>query len=489
MEKGKWRTAFDLYGYSVATLILVLLIVNFVTYSLYRVQKDNIYDLGVGFARDQNAALINLISKDIRIIGASVHFFYATDSEQWHNFSLFVQSSLKDDIGNVTALQWMPRTQKGSDPNAVPKPEEFVVTEVFPNNESNAKLIGYQPQDARFAHALDIITTTQKAFISDRIHLLQNDIDPADEKNSALVYFPVYSRSDSTNLTGIVIGAIDLNGYFKTLASRLPVKRFEYQIVDQGFDASDAPIVYESEYWSESEGQVYVDSVSVANRSWDIRVTIADQLDYNQMVTLAATFILGHLTAFLVSFLALKQTRDRRRLNAIVAKKTQKLAYMAYHDSLTGVENRRAFNETLKRRVINNEVFTLIGFDVDRFKGINDTFGHSAGDKALQHVVSLINPLLSDADRFYRLGGDEFFMMVEHTDADQVETLLSSITHAIRSTPLLFEDKQIAITLSLGAVIRNSEDVETFINRVDEQIYQSKSGGRNQYSYVNGEQS
>lgn len=89
------------------------------------------------------------------------------------------------------------------------------------------------------------------------------------------------------------------------------------------------------------------------------------------MVTLAATFILGHLTAFLVSFLALKQTRDRRRLNAIVAKKTQKLAYMAYHDSLTGVENRRAFNETLKRRVINNEVFTLIGFDVDRFKGIN----------------------------------------------------------------------------------------------------------------------
>ena len=55
---------------------------------------------------------------------------------------------------------------------------------------------------------------------------------------------------------------------------------------------------------------------------------------------------------------------------------------MAYHDSLTGVENRRAFNETIKRRVLNDDVFTLVGFDVDRFKGINDNFGHTAGDKA-----------------------------------------------------------------------------------------------------------
>lgn len=484
MDKGKWRKAFDLYGYSVATLILVLLIVNFVTYSLYRVQKDNIYDLGVGFARDQNAALINLIRKDIRIIGSSVHFFYATDAEQWRNFPLFVQSALKDDIGSITSLQWMPRTESNPGSREVAKPGEFVVTEVFPNNASNAKLIGYQPRDARFAHALDIITTTQRAFISDRIHLLQNDFKSVNDKDSALVYFPVYSKSDATQLSGVIVGAIDLQSYFKALASRLPVKRFEYQIVDQGFDASDAPILYESEYWSESEGQIYVDSVSVANRSWDIRVTITDQLDYNQMVTLAATFTLGHLTAFLVSFLAFKQTRDRRRLNAIVAKKTQKLTYMAYHDSLTGVENRRAFNETLKYKVINDEIFTLIGFDVDRFKGINDTFGHSAGDKALQHVVSLITPLLSDADSFYRLGGDEFFMMVEHIDAEQVETLLSNITNAIRSTPLLFENKTIAITLSLGAVTRSREDVETFINRVDEQIYRSKSGGRNQYSYT-----
>lgn len=75
-------------------------------------------------------------------------------------------------------------------------------------------------------------------------------------------------------------------------------------------------------------------------------------------------------------------------------------------------------------------------------------------------------------------------MMVEHIDAEQVETLLSNITNTIRSTPLLFENKTIAITLSLGAVTRSREDVENFINRVDEQIYRSKSGGRNQYSYT-----
>ena len=341
MENRPWRQAFDLYGYSFVTLILVLLIVNFITYSLYRVQKDNIYDLGVSFARDQNSALINLISRDIRIIGSSAHFFYATDSDQWHNFSLFAQSSLKDDIGHVTALQWMPRV-KNSTPYATPKPKDFVVTEVFPNNKNNAKLIGFRPQDERFAYALDIITTTHSAFISDRIHLIQDDIEHKDEKNSALIYFPVFSKPNLTYLSGIVIGAVDLHDYFKALASRLPVKRFEYQIVDQGFDANDAPILYESEYWTESEGQIYVESVRVANRSWDIRVTINDELDHNQRVTLIATITLGHITALLVSFLAFKQTRDRQRLNTIVAKKTKKLTYLAYHDSLTNAKNNQA---------------------------------------------------------------------------------------------------------------------------------------------------
>ena len=148
----------------------------------------------------------------------------------------------------------------------------------------------------------------------------------------------------------MVVGAIDLDRYFKTLASLLLAKRFEFQIVDKGYNSDDAPIVYESERWNVSKGSVYIDSVNIANRNWDIRTRVKEELGYNQK-WLITTFTLGNLAALLVSYLAFKQTRDRQRLKTLIANKTRKLSYMAYHDSLTGVENRRAFNETIKRRV------------------------------------------------------------------------------------------------------------------------------------------
>ncbi|WP_341661540.1 sensor domain-containing diguanylate cyclase [Vibrio sp.] len=488
IEKSMLSRFIGLYGYSLAILGLMLLIINLFTYSLYRVQKDSRYELEVSFAKDQNATLINLLRKDIQIIGSSVHFFYATSPEQWHNFSLFVQNALKDDIGSLASLQWMPRTITSSNSNSPPQPDEFVVTQVFPDNQETQKILDFKPltrdKNQRFSHALKIITSTREAFISDKLHLLQHDPTVDKDKKSALVYYPVFNRTNPSQLSGIVIGAIDLNRYFNTLASLLPTKRFEFQIVDKGHYSHDAPVVYESEMWLESKGRVYVDSVNIANRNWDIRTHVSGELEYNQLMTLTTTFTLGNLAALLVSYLAFKQARDRQRLKTLIANKTRKLSYMAYHDSLTGVENRRAFNETMKRRVLNDEVFTLIGFDVDRFKGINDNFGHTAGDKALQHIVSVIAPFLHETDGFYRLGGDEFFIMVERIKPVEVTSFLDAIMLTMSNSPLEFEEKEISISLSLGAITRIEEDEEGLLSKVDEQIYQSKSDGRNQYSYV-----
>ncbi|WP_162814008.1 hypothetical protein [Vibrio tetraodonis] len=99
IEKSKFNRFLGLYGYSLATLGLVILIINVFTYSLYRVQKDSNFELEISFAKDQNATLINLLRKDIRIIGSSVHFFYATNPAQWHNFPLFVQNALRINHG------------------------------------------------------------------------------------------------------------------------------------------------------------------------------------------------------------------------------------------------------------------------------------------------------------------------------------------------------------------------------------------------------
>ncbi|MCG7489168.1 sensor domain-containing diguanylate cyclase [Vibrio sp. Of14-4] len=484
IEKSKFNRFLGLYGYSLATLGLVILIINVFTYSLYRVQKDSNFELEISFAKDQNANLINLLRKDIRIIGSSVHFFYATNPAQWHNFPLFVQNALRDDIGSLASLQWMPRNTSSSNAKSPPSANEFRVTQIFPETSANLKIIGYRPSDQRFAHALSVITSTREAFISDKLQLLQQGSTTPKNKKSALVYYPVFNPSEPSQLSGVVVGAIDLDRYFKTLASLLPAKRFEFQIVDKGYNSDDAPIVYESERWNVSEGSVYIDSVNIANRNWDIRTRVKEELGYNQKMALITTFTLGNLAALLVSYLAFKQTRDRQRLKTLIANKTRKLSYLAYHDSLTGVENRRAFNETIKRRVLNDDVFTLVGFDVDRFKGINDNFGHTAGDKALQHIVSVIAPFLHESDGFYRLGGDEFFIIIERFKPAEVTSLLEAIILTMGNSPLEFEGKEISISLSLGAITRTEEKEEALLSKVDEQIYISKSDGRNQYSYV-----
>ena len=130
---------------------------------LYTEYKDSNFELEISFAKDQNANLINLLRKDIRIIGSSVHFFYATNSAQWHNFPLFVQNALRDDIGSLASLQWMPRNTSSSNAKSPPSANEFRITQIFPETSANLKIIGYRPSDQRFAHALSVITSTREA--------------------------------------------------------------------------------------------------------------------------------------------------------------------------------------------------------------------------------------------------------------------------------------------------------------------------------------
>ncbi len=160
------------------------------------------------------------------------------------------------------------------------------------------------------------------------------------------------------------------------------------------------------------------------------------------------------------------------------------LVRLARSDFLTGLLNRHGFYESAKTVIADardkgEPVATLI-LDVDHFKVINDTYGHSFGDTALCHVADRIRDCSGDAVTA-RIGGEEFAVMVSGLPIRDVLALAEELRAACANTPLLFEDEAISMTVSIGAAIASHRDAEIgdLLKRADIALYRAKEAGRN----------
>ncbi len=158
-----------------------------------------------------------------------------------------------------------------------------------------------------------------------------------------------------------------------------------------------------------------------------------------------------------------------------------------YIDSMTGVHNRRFLDETLQEEIANRrDTMTSIAvlfLDVDHFKTINDSFGHSAGDKAISHVASSLTASVRGADYVIRLGGDEFLVVLLDPSETAFESLAERIQQSIQPIDLDGEDH--VITLSVGGVYyrpvpQELVDTSVLIDRADQLMYTSKRAGNGQ---------
>jgi diguanylate cyclase (GGDEF)-like protein len=118
--------------------------------------------------------------------------------------------------------------------------------------------------------------------------------------------------------------------------------------------------------------------------------------------------------------------------------------------------------------------------DVDHFKGINDTFGHAAGDRLLQQVGARLTAQLREADTVARLGGDEFVVLTPdlRSTAD-VPAVGEKLREAVRA-PVMLEEREVHITVSIGVSLfpDDGEDADALLRRSDTALYQAKEGGR-----------
>ena len=157
---------------------------------------------------------------------------------------------------------------------------------------------------------------------------------------------------------------------------------------------------------------------------------------------------------------------------------------LARTDELTGLPNRRAVMESLRWQVAHSSrtglPLTVMSLDLDHFKGINDTWGHAAGDEVLRAFARLITAVVREVDICGRVGGEEFILVLPGTGAQGARTVGERLRQRLATTPILLPTgEQVAVTVSGGIVaFRPGETVESVLNRVDLALYSAKQQGR-----------
>ena len=154
-------------------------------------------------------------------------------------------------------------------------------------------------------------------------------------------------------------------------------------------------------------------------------------------------------------------------------------------DGLTGAYNKRYFIETIEREMARclryDRPLSLIMFDIDHFKKVNDEYGHIAGDYVLRHMCQTIHGRIRQEEVFSRYGGEEFAIILPERSLDKAEQFAEKLRRLVESDMFAFEDEEITITISLGvAELSGHEKVTQLIRQADEALYQAKHNGRNQ---------
>jgi diguanylate cyclase (GGDEF)-like protein len=120
-------------------------------------------------------------------------------------------------------------------------------------------------------------------------------------------------------------------------------------------------------------------------------------------------------------------------------------------------------------------------FDLDHFKNINDTYGHTAGDAVLRQVAAIVSQIVPAGQLFARVGGEEFAILLSGIDAQGAYSLAEAIRRAVEGTAFVFDGQRIPVTVSLGVAERHPSDPapQTLYERADGKLYEAKASGRN----------
>jgi diguanylate cyclase len=318
-----------------------------------------------------------------------------------------------------------------------------------------------------------------------REHLLRGDLDWEQGLEAVSQFIGDISRRTQQEKS-------DLEGFLRQLTQRLGE-------LDQHLRGA------ESERKASVQGVRDLDSAVMAHVSGiESSAREADSLvDLRQTIQHRLDGIREHLDDYRQQE-ARRQARLEEELNTVTARlrvveeETMQLRtnleesqHQSLFDPLTGVGSRLAYEERLAQDYASfnrhGTPLSMIIVDIDRFKQVNDTYGHKAGDRALALIARVIKQLLRESDFIARYGGEEFIVLLPHTPAEAISGIADKLRAAIESTNFHNSGVRVPITVSAGYVtFRENEKPEEAFERCDRALYRAKRDGRNRCAGGNG---
>lgn len=163
----------------------------------------------------------------------------------------------------------------------------------------------------------------------------------------------------------------------------------------------------------------------------------------------------------------------------------QRLSALSQRDPLTGAYNRRYFDEQARiecaRAHRYGQALTMLMMDLDKFKQVNDTYGHPAGDEVLKAISTISGKTLRKSDVLARYGGEEFVILLPHAGLTEAIMLAERLRKAVEDTVISAGDLMLKVTISIGASALGQEEatIEAMLARADQALYSAKANGRN----------
>lgn len=295
-----------------------------------------------------------------------------------------------------------------------------------------------------------------------------------------------------------VLGILGDDGVFRARRSGDVVayaESVDYNAVAAGADGDETPVTLMVNPW---DG---VERYTSARRLYDVPLTVIVGLSRDEQLAFAgqnarvyrwrataATAVLLLVIA-LLGRLSRRLAQSQKQVAAEQMAHAKRVEHLAYHDGLTGLPNRALFSKLLRQAIAqatrHNRQMALLFLDLDRFKHINDTLGHEAGDQLLQEVSRRLEGCLRVSDTVARLGGDEFVVVLpELGDPSYAATVAQKVNAAIaRPFALAGHDYRVTGSVGIATFPEDGRDEDTLTKNADTAMYEAKQQGKNTYQF------